>query len=63
MNVSSFVKVDPEDALRAATEKVIRRFALVEEKARAQDKDMKDMTLAQLDALWDSAKKDLKGEP
>lgn len=63
VNVSRFLKVDPEDALNAATGKFIRRFALVEEKARAQGRDMKDMTLAELDALWDSAKKDLKGEP
>lgn len=63
VNVARFVKVDPETALRAATEKFIRRFALVEEKAAAQGKDMKDMTLAELDALWDSAKKDLKSAP
>lgn len=63
VNVSRFVKVDGEDALNAATEKFIRRFARVEEKAKAQGKDMADMTLAELDALWDSAKEDLKGEP
>lgn len=63
VNVSRFLKVDSEDALNAATEKFIRRFALVENKAKGQGKDMKDMTLAQLDVLWDSAKKDLKGEP
>lgn len=63
VNVSRFLKVDSEDALNAATTKFIRRFALVEEKAKGQGKDMKDMTLAELDALWDSAKQDLKGEP
>ena len=63
VNVSRFVKVDAEDALNAATEKFIRRFARVEEKAKAQGKDMKDMTLTELDALWDRAKEDLKGEP
>ena len=63
VNVSRFVKVDSEDALNAATEKFIRRFALVEKKATGQGRDMKDMTLAELDALWDSAKEDLKGEP
>lgn len=63
VNVSRFVKADSEDALTAATEKFIRRFALVEEKAKGQGRDMKDMTLAELDALWDSAKEDLKGGP
>lgn len=63
VNVSRFVNADPEDALTAATDKFIRRFALVEDKARALGRDMKDMTLAELDALWDSAKEDLKDGP
>lgn len=63
VNVSRFLGVDAEAALTAATDKFIRRFALVEEKAAAQGRDMKELSLSQLDALWDSAKEDLKDDP
>lgn len=55
VNVSRFVKVDTEDALNAATDKFIRRFAQVE--ALAGDKPMPEMTLEELDKLWDQAKR------
>lgn len=58
VNVARFLKVDCEDALTAATDKFIRRFALVEQKAGGRD--MKEMSLGELDALWDAAKEDLK---
>lgn len=63
VNVSRFLDVDAEAALTAATDKFIRRFALVEEKAAALGRDMKELSLSQLDALWDSAKEDLKDDP
>ena len=56
VNLSRFVKVDCENALNAATDKFIRRFAQVEELARNEGRAMEDMTLAELDALWDRAK-------
>lgn len=55
VNVSRFVKVDTEDALNAATDKFIRRFAQVE--ALAGDRPMTDMSLEELDKLWDQAKR------
>jgi len=57
VNVSRFVDADPEEALTGATEKFISRFAKVEQLARAQGKDMKEMTLSQLDELWEQAKR------
>lgn len=60
VNVSRFLHVDPEDALNAASDKFIGRFARVEALATAQGKDMKDMTLAELDKLWDEAKRQEK---
>ncbi len=56
VNVSRFIGVDSEMALHAASEKFISRFAKVEALAAAQGRDMKDMTLAQLDGLWEQAK-------
>lgn len=54
VNVSRFVRVDAEEALHAATDKFIRRFARVE--TLAGDQPMTEMSLAELDKLWDEAK-------
>lgn len=63
VNVARFLKADPEQALTQATDKFTARFALVEEKARSAGRDMQDMTLTELDQLWDEAKHDLKDGP
>lgn len=57
VNVSRFLKVDPEDALNGATDKFIGRFRKVEAQASAQGRSMEGMTLEELDKLWESAKK------
>lgn len=54
VNVSRFLKVDCEDALNQATDKFIDRFRKVE--AQAGDRPMTEMTLAELDKLWERAK-------
>lgn len=56
VNLSRFVGVDCEQALTAATDKFIGRFAKVEELAAQQGRAMETMTLAELDELWDQAK-------
>lgn len=56
VNVSRFLKVDPEVALGQATDKFIGRFAKVEEQAAAQNQSMEGMTLEELDKLWERAK-------
>ncbi|MCI7473004.1 MAG: nucleoside triphosphate pyrophosphohydrolase [Clostridiales bacterium] len=56
VNVSRFLKVDPEEALGQATDKFIGRFAKVEEQAAAQNQSMEGMTLEELDKLWEHAK-------
>ena len=50
------MKIDPEAALRAANQKFVARFRDVEAQARAQSRDLKGMSLADLDGLWESAK-------
>ena len=54
VNVSRFLKVDCEDALNAATDKFIARFRKVE--TLAGDRPMTDMSLEELDKLWERAK-------
>ncbi|MFN4190023.1 MAG: nucleoside triphosphate pyrophosphohydrolase [Pseudothermotoga sp.] len=56
VNVARFLDLDPEVALRKATEKFIKRFQTVEEFVRARGLDMKKLSLAQLDALWEEVK-------
>ncbi|NLM73681.1 MAG: nucleoside triphosphate pyrophosphohydrolase [Clostridiaceae bacterium] len=56
VNVSRFMKVQPELALAATVNKFIRRFEYVESKAQESGKKLSEMTLAEMDALWDECK-------
>jgi tetrapyrrole methylase family protein/MazG family protein len=53
VNVSRFLKEEPEQALTDATEKFIRRFAFIEKNA---DRPLEEMTLKEMDTLWNQAK-------
>jgi tetrapyrrole methylase family protein / MazG family protein len=56
VNLARFLKVNPEDALRGSTNRFIDRFHLVEAQAADQGRALSDMTLADMDALWEEAK-------
>lgn len=56
VNVARHLGVDPEAALRAATNKFRRRFEAVELLATARGIDLHQSDLAALDALWDEVK-------
>lgn len=56
VNVTRFLDVDGEIALNKATDKFIKRFEIVENLGREQGKDLKEMTLEEMDRLWDKAK-------
>ena len=56
MNVARHVQVDAERALRAATQKFSERFRAVEARVKASGRDMKELSLAELDAVWDAVK-------
>lgn len=57
VNISRFLKIDSEEALQKASDKFIKRFEAVEDAADKKGKDIKEMSLKELDALWDDAKK------
>lgn len=59
VNLCRFLKVQPEEALRQANEKFRKRFKIMEKKIQLKKKNMADMTLKELDRLWDEAKKEL----
>lgn len=56
VNYARFVKVDPEMALERTNKKFIRRFQHIEKIAAEQNKALQDMTLGEMDALWNKAK-------
>lgn len=56
VNLSRFLDVEPEEALRKTTAKFIRRFRQVEAQIAAQGKEITDYDLPALDELWEAAK-------
>ncbi|MCB9047714.1 MAG: nucleoside triphosphate pyrophosphohydrolase [Chitinophagales bacterium] len=56
VNYARFVKVDPEIALERTNKKFIRRFQHIEKMAAEQNKALQEMTLEEMDALWNKAK-------
>jgi XTP/dITP diphosphohydrolase len=56
INYARFVNINPEDALEKTNRKFIRRFNYIEEKANEQGKPLSDMTLEEMEALWQEAK-------
>ncbi|OSZ82441.1 nucleoside triphosphate pyrophosphohydrolase [Chitinophagaceae bacterium IBVUCB1] len=56
INYARFAKVDPEKALEQTNKKFIRRFQKIESMAAADGKVLHDMTLAEMDALWNKVK-------
>jgi XTP/dITP diphosphohydrolase len=56
VNFSRFVNVDPEAALEKTNKKFIQRFLMMEEMANEQQRRLKDMTLEEMDALWNQTK-------
>jgi tetrapyrrole methylase family protein/MazG family protein len=57
VNISRFVGINPEDALRKTISKFISRFRYIEMAAVDKGKSLSDMSLAEMDELWDEAKK------
>ncbi len=56
VNLSRFIGVDPEDALRRVTNKFAERFQYIEKRLHAEDKDPHGASLAEMDALWEESK-------
>lgn len=56
INYARFIDIDPESALERTNKKFISRFQYLEQKAKALGKNLHDMTLAQMDEIWEEAK-------
>lgn len=58
VNYSRFVSINPETALERTNKKFIARFQYLEEQAKADGKNLHQMTLAEMDLYWNQAKAD-----
>jgi XTP/dITP diphosphohydrolase len=56
INAARLYKIKPDNALEKTNQKFLRRFTYVETEAKKQGRLLNDMTLAEMDALWDEAK-------
>ena len=56
INLGRFLKVDPESALERTNKKFIQRFQYLEKRATQINKSLSDMTLAEMDEIWEEAK-------
>lgn len=57
VNAARLYHINPDTALEHTNRKFISRFTYVEQKAKEQGRQLKDMTLAEMDALWNEAKR------
>ncbi len=62
VNTARFAGVDAEEALHAACEKFIRRFRFMEEAAAGRGVELEGLSLEEMEALYQQARKDLEGK-
>jgi uncharacterized protein YabN with tetrapyrrole methylase and pyrophosphatase domain len=55
-NVARLLKINPEFALARTNKKFTGRFRFIESELKKRGQDIRNTTLAELDALWDQAK-------
>jgi XTP/dITP diphosphohydrolase len=58
VNFARFLQVDAENALERTNKKFIERFTGMEKAAAAENKLLHDLSLDEMDALWNKMKKD-----
>ena len=56
INAGRLYKLNPDTALEYTNQKFIHRFNYIEEQSRLEGKSIKDMTLGEMDELWNKAK-------
>jgi MazG family protein len=58
VNLSRFLKISSEDALRKTNKKFISRFKKIEKELKRRNRPIEDASLAEMDEIWESVKKD-----
>ena len=57
VNLSRLLNVDEEEALNKSTKKFIKRFKFIEDNILKQGKDFNNVTLDEMNTLWEDSKK------
>lgn len=57
INAARLYKINPDNALERTNQKFIRRFNYLEEHTLKEGKNLKEMSLEEMDAIWNEAKK------
>ena len=60
VNIARWLDIDAESALRGANKRFKERFSYIEKEARASGRELPELTLKELDSLWEQAKRDMK---
>jgi tetrapyrrole methylase family protein / MazG family protein len=58
VNIARWSKIDPEESLREMLGRFQTRFSSIEEHARASGREIGDLTIDEMDAIWDKAKRE-----
>ena len=58
VNAARLYQVNPDNALERTNRKFIKRFNYLEKEAKQSGRNLKDMTLAEMEEIWQEAKKD-----
>jgi XTP/dITP diphosphohydrolase len=56
VNYARFLNIDPDQALARTNKKFMKRFQAMEEIVAAEGKQMTDLNLAEMDAIWNTVK-------
>jgi XTP/dITP diphosphohydrolase len=56
VNYARWLKINPDDALEMTNRKFKKRFEAIETVAKEQGRNLKDMSLAEMDEIWDASK-------
>jgi XTP/dITP diphosphohydrolase len=62
INAARLYKLNPDNALEMTNQKFIRRFNYIEQRSREMGKPMTEMTLGEMDELWNEAKRRFASE-
>jgi XTP/dITP diphosphohydrolase len=57
INYARFKNINPDEALERTNKKFIHRFQFLEEAAKKNGRQLRDMTLEEMDVYWNEAKK------
>ena len=57
VNLARFLDINPEEALNLTTEKFVNRFEFIENRAISLNRQLEDMSLAEMDEIWNESKK------